>query len=57
LSIGEFSTTFNPNETKVELEFAERWSKKYKSLCHKRFHIINLGFEPSTSAYTINKSE
>jgi hypothetical protein len=57
LSIGEFSTTFNPNETKVELEFAQRWAVKYKSLCHKRFHIINLGFEPSTSAYTINNSD
>lgn len=57
LSIGEFSTTFNSKETKVELEFAERWSKKYKSLCHKRFHIINLGFDPSTSSYTINNSK
>jgi hypothetical protein len=57
LSIGEFSTTYNTEEFRVELEFALRWSKKYKSLCHKRFHIINLGLDESTSAYTINNSK
>lgn len=57
LSVGEFSTTYDRVNMRTELEFAIRWSKKYKSLCHKRFHIINLGFDPSTSAYNLNGSE
>jgi hypothetical protein len=57
LSIGEFSTTYDTKKLKVELEFALRWSKKYKTLCHKRFHIINLGYDESTSAYTLNNSK
>ncbi len=57
LSIGEFSTNYDRSNMRTELDFAIRWSKKYKSLFHKRFHVINLGFDSSTSSYTINKSE
>jgi hypothetical protein len=54
LSIGEFSTSYDQNIMRTELEFAIRWSKNYKSLFHKRFHIVNLGFDSATSAYTLN---
>jgi len=57
LGIGEFSTTYDRDNMRTELEFAIRWSKKYKSLVHKRFHIINLGFDSSTSAYNLNNCE
>lgn len=57
LEIGEFSTTYDRDNMRTELEFAIRWSKKYKSLSHKRFHIINLGFDSSTSAYNLNGCE
>lgn len=57
LEIGEFSTTYDRDNMRTELEFAIRWSKKYKSLVHKRFHIINLGFDSSTSAYNLNNCE
>jgi hypothetical protein len=57
LSIGEFSTTYDRDNMRTELEFAIRWSKKYKSLFHKRFHIINLGFDSTTSAYNLNNCE
>lgn len=57
LGIGEFSTDYDRENMRTELEFAIRWSQKYKSLVHKRFHIINLGFDSSTSAYNLNKSE
>ena len=57
LSIGEFSTTYDRDNMRTELEFAIRWSEKYKSLFHKRFHIINLGFDSSTSAYNLNNCE
>lgn len=58
LSIGEFSTSYDPQNMSVELEFAIRWSKKFKSLCNKNFNIINLGFsiDPSNSAYAMNNS-
>jgi len=56
LSIGEFITGYDISVMREELDFAIRWSKKYKTLCHKRFHVINLGFEPSTSSYTLNNS-
>ena len=57
LSIGEFSTDYDRETMRTELEFAIRWSKKFKSLFHKRFHIINLGFDSSTSAYNLNNCE
>jgi len=57
LSIGEFSTDYDRDNMRTELEFAIRWSKKYKSLFHKRFHIINLGFDSSVSAYNLNGCE
>jgi len=57
LSIGEFSTDYDRDNMRTELEFAIRWSKKYKSLFHKRFHIINLGFDSSVSAYNLNDCE
>ena len=56
LSIGEFLTGYDTSVMREELDFAIRWSKKYKTLCHKRFHVINLGFESSTSSYTLNNS-
>ena len=56
LSIGEFSTDYDTNEMRTELEFAIRWSKKYKSLCHKNFHIINLAWDSTNSSYTLNNS-
>ncbi len=57
LSIGEFSTDYDRGNMRVELEFAIRWSKKFKSLNHKRFHIVNLGFDQSMSAYNLNGCE
>lgn len=57
LDVGEFSTDYDRNTMRTELEFAIRWSQKYKSLCHKRFHIVNLGFDSSTSAYKLNNCE
>jgi len=42
LSIGEFSTDYDINTTSVEFEFALRWIKKYKTLCVKNFHVLNL---------------
>lgn len=56
LSIGEFSTSYNTDEMRTELEFAIRWSEKYKSLCHKNFHIINLAWDSNKSAYNLNNS-
>ena len=57
LSIGEFSTSYDTENMRTELEFALRWSEKFKSLCHKRFHIINLAIDSSNSSYTINNSK
>jgi len=57
LSIGEFSTDYDRDNMRTELDFAIRWSKKYKSLFHKRFHIVNLGFDQTTSAYNLNGCE
>lgn len=57
LSIGEFSTDYDRENMRTELDFAIRWSKKYKSLFHKRFHIVNLGFDSSLSAYNLNNCE
>ena len=58
LSIGKFSTTYDPANMSVELEFAIRWSKKFKTLCSRNFNIINLGFglDGSNCAYDINNS-
>jgi len=58
LSIGEFSTSYDPKSMSVELEFAIRWGERYKSLCSKNFNIINLGFslDLSESAYSMNES-
>ena len=58
LSIGEFSTSHDPKNMSAELEFAIRWSKKYKSICSKNFNIINLGFslDGSNCAYENNNS-
>jgi len=58
LSIGEFSTTYDPKNMSVELEFAIRWGSKYKALCSKNFNIINLGFsmDGSNCAYNMNGS-
>jgi hypothetical protein len=56
LSIGEFSTTYEPSNMSVELEFAIRWGQKWKALCSKNFNIINLAIDPSKSAYSINNS-
>ena len=57
LSIGEFSTSYDTDTMRTELEFALRWSKKFKALCHKRFHIINLAIDLENSSYTINNSK
>lgn len=58
LSVGEFSTTYDREDgMRTELEFSIRWSKKFKSLFHKRFHVFNLGWDSSNSAYTLNASE
>ena len=54
---GEFSTDYDRETMRVELEFAIRWSKKFRALNHKRFHIINLGFDQSMSAYNLNGCE
>lgn len=57
LSIGEFSTTHDPKVMSAELDFAIRWSKKYKTLCSKNFNIINLGFSVGgVCAYDLNNS-
>jgi len=56
LSVGEFSTDYNINQMRTELDFAIRWSKKYKSLCHKNFHIINLAWDSNKSSYSLNNS-
>jgi hypothetical protein len=57
LSIGEFSTNYGA-DTAAELEFAARWSKKYKSLCNKNLNVIDLGFDVdgSKSSFKLNES-
>ena len=42
LSVGEFSTNYDIGSTSVEFEFAMRWIQKYKTLCVKNFHVLNL---------------
>lgn len=54
LSIGEFSTEYDIDNMRTELEFAIRWSKKYKTLCHNKFMVINLAWDESQSSYTLN---
>lgn len=54
LSIGKFSTDYDINSMRTELEFAIRWSKKYKTLCHNKFMVINLAWDDSQSSYTLN---
>lgn len=57
LFIGEFSTSYDTKNMRTELEFSIRWAKKWKSLCHKTFHVINLAITAENSAYTFNQSE
>ena len=54
LSIGEFSTNYDINNMRTELEFAIRWSKKWKTYCHEKFMVINLAWDESQSSYTLN---
>lgn len=55
LSVDDFSINFNPETTSTELEFSVRWAeRKYKTLCSKHTHIIDLGLD--SSAYSINQS-
>jgi hypothetical protein len=42
LSVGSFSTNYDIGSTSVEFEFAMRWIQKYKTLCVKNFHVLNL---------------
>lgn len=56
LSIGEFSTNYDTNTMRTELEFAIRWSKKFKTLCHEKFMVINLAWDANQSSYTLNES-
>lgn len=56
LSIEDFSTSHDTTITGFELEFAKLWSKKYKSLCSKNVHIINLDQNGSQSSYLSNNS-
>lgn len=57
LSIGEFSTDYDTNSTKFELEFALRWVKKWDAWCQSKFHVVNLGWDQSNNAYALNGSE
>ena len=57
LSVDDYSTNFDPTLTSTEFEFAARWGeKKYKTLVSKYNHIIDLGLDPSISAYHLNNS-
>jgi hypothetical protein len=54
LTVGEFSVNYDTNTMRTELEFAIRWSKKFKTLCHEKFMVINLAWDESQSSYTLN---
>lgn len=56
LSIGEFSTDYDLMTMRTELEFSIRWSKKWMTYCHERFLVVNLGWDQSNNAYTLNGS-
>ena len=56
LSIGEFSTDYDPSTMRTELEFSIRWSKKWITYCHERFFVVNLGWDQTNNAYTLNGS-
>ena len=50
--IGKFSIADG-----FELEFAIRWSEKWKSLCSKNFNVVNLATNPNMSSYKLNESK
>ena len=56
LSIGEFSTDYDLATMRTELEFSLRWVKKWDAWCHEKFMVINLGWDQSNNAYTLNGS-
>ena len=56
LSVGEFSTSYDTENMRTELEFSIRWAKKYKSLFHRDFFVVNLAWEASKSSYSLNNS-
>jgi hypothetical protein len=56
LSIGEFSTSYDTNTMRTELEFSIRWAKKWKTYCHEKFMVVNLAWDESQSSYTLNNS-
>ena len=49
--IGKFSITDG-----FELEFAIRWTEKWKSIFSKNFNVINLATNPNMSSYNLNES-
>jgi hypothetical protein len=56
LSIGEFSTDYDPVNTSAELEFSLRWVKKWDAWCHEKFMVVNLGWDQTNNAFTLNGS-
>lgn len=42
LTLDKFSTNYDIKVTSVEFEFAMRWVQKYKMLCVKNLHVLNL---------------
>jgi hypothetical protein len=56
LSVGEFSTTYDMSTMRTELEFSIRWAKQWKTYCHEKFMVVNLAWDESQSAYTLNNS-
>lgn len=56
LSIGEFSTDYDLVNMRTELEFSLRWVKKWDAWCHEKFMVINLGWDQTNNAYTLNGS-
>lgn len=56
LSIGEFSTNYDTSNMKTELEFAIRWAKKWVTYCNEKFLVVNLGWDQTNNAYTLNGS-
>ena len=56
LSVGEFSTSYDMSTMRTELEFSIRWAQKWKTYCHEKFMVVNLAWDESQSAYTLNNS-
>ena len=56
LSVGEFSTSYDMSTMRTELEFSIRWAKQWKTYCHEKFMVVNLAWDESQSAYTLNNS-